>query len=281
MLAAVRRTVRSAAAPAIAALAAVVAAICFAAALCAGAIAAPASPPAPAGPPALDEILAGYVKARGGLGALNGTHSMRAAGTMTLGSAAPVPFTLEVRRPDKIRLEYRTGSATVVRAYDGKHGFSLVLREGAPIEPKPMSPEEERLAAEQADLAGPLILPKTKGNKVEWIGEEVLDGRRTFALKVTPKGRTPRTIWLDAETLLNVQEEGTRRAGSTDVAYVIRTADWRKVGEAGKEARIAVPFRIETGLKDGRDRQVFVFETVELDVSLPNARFAPPVESKR
>ena len=78
-----------------------------------------------------------------------------------------------------------------------------------------------------------------------------------------------------------MQEEGTRRAGSTDVAYVIRTADWRKVGEAKKEARIAVPFRIETGLKDGRDRQVFVFETVELDVSLPNARFAPPVESKR
>ena len=232
-------------------------------------------------PPSLDEILSGYVEARGGLGALNGTHTMRATGTMTLGGAAPVPFTLEVRRPDRIRLEYRAGGATVVRAYDGKQGFSVVLRPGAPIEPKQMTPDEARLAAEQADLAGPLILPKTKGNKVEWIGEEVLDGRRAYALRVTPKGRTPRTIWLDAETLLNVKEEGTRRAGSTDVAYVIRTADWRKVGEAGKAARIPVPFRIETGLKDGRDRQVLLFEKVELDVKLPDARFKPPVAPAR
>lgn len=273
MLAAVRRVVRKAAVPgspvAIPALVVLVIAALASAVVLAAA------------PPTLDAILSGYVEARGGLGALNGTHTMRASGTMTLGGAAAVPFTLEVRRPDRIRLEYRAGGATVVRAYDGKQGFSVVLREGAPIDPKPMTPDEARVAAEQADLAGPLVLPKTKGNKVEWIGEEVLDGRRTFALKVTPKGRTPRTIWLDAETLLNVQEEGTRRAGSTDVAYVIRTADWRKVGEAGKAARIAVPFRIETGLKDGRDRQVFVFEKVELDVSLSNARFAPPVESER
>jgi outer membrane lipoprotein-sorting protein len=265
--------VRKVAAPGSAVALPVAAVLAIAALACGAAIA--------AAPPPLDKILSGYVEARGGLSALNGTHTMRASGTMTLGGAAPVPFTLEVRRPDKIRLEYRTGGTTVVRAYDGKHGFSLVQREGAPLEPKPMMPDEERLAAEQADLAGPLILPRTKGNKVEWIGEEVIDGRRTYALRVTPKGRTPRTIWLDAETLLNVQEEGTRRSGSTDVAYVIRTADWRKVAEAGKEARVAVPFRIETGLKDGRDRQVFLFEKVELDVSLSNARFAPPVESKR
>ncbi|MCU0225115.1 MAG: outer membrane lipoprotein-sorting protein [Acidobacteria bacterium] len=240
-----------------------------------------AGAPRAAAPPPLDEILSGYVKARGGLGALNATHSMRASGTLTLGGGAPLPFTLEVRRPDRIRLEYRTGGATVVRAFDGKRGFSMVVREGAPLEPRPMTADEERAAAEQADLAGPLIVPKTKGNKVEWIGEEQLDGRRTYALKVTPKGRAPRTIWLDAETLLNVQEEGTRRAGPTEVAYVLRTSDWRKVSEAGKSAQIAVPFRIETGLKDGRDRQVFVFEKVELDVNLSSARFAPPVEEKR
>ena len=278
MLAAVRRVVRGAAAPGSAvpgsAVAVPVAIVLEVLALLSAAALAAALP-------SLDQVLSGYVAARGGLGALNGTHTMRATGTMTLGSAAPVPFTLEVRRPDKIRLEYRAGGATVVRAYDGKRGFALVSREGAPAEPKPMTPDEERLAAEQADLAGPLILPKTKGNKVEWIGEQQLDGRRTYALKVTPKGRTPRTIWLDAETLLNVQEEGTRRAGTTDVAYVTRTADWRKVGEAGKPARIAVPFRVETGLKDGRDRQVFVFEKVELDVKLPDARFAPPAAPAR
>ncbi|MCU0253547.1 MAG: outer membrane lipoprotein-sorting protein [Acidobacteria bacterium] len=236
---------------------------------------------AAAAPPALDEILAGYVKARGGLGALNATHSMRASGTMTLGGGAPLPFTLEVRRPDRIRLEYRTGGATVIRAYDGRRGFSMIRREGAPLEPKPMTPDEERLAAEQADLAGPLILPKTKGNAVAWVGEEILDGRRTYALKVTPKGRPSRTIWLDAETLLNVREEGTRRAGATDVAYVTLTSDWRQVAEAGKSASIAVPFRIETGLKDGRDRQVFVFEKVELDVKIPDSSFKPPVAPGR
>lgn len=217
----------------------------------------------------LDEILSGYVRARGGLGALNATRSMRASGTMTLGSSAPVPFRLEVKRPRSIRLEYTSGEVHVVRAYDGRKGFVLVERGGKGT-PRPMTADEERYAAQQADLAGPLVTPKMKGNEVELAGEETLDGRRAYVLRVTPKGETPRTIWLDAETLLDTKEEGTRRAGGTDVAYVTRTADWRKVG------RLAVPFRVETGLASGGERQVMVFETVELDVALPDARFEPP-----
>lgn len=222
--------------------------------------------------PTLDEILSGYVRARGGLGALNATRSMRASGTMTLGSAAPVPFQLEVKRPDSIRLEYTTGETKVVRAFDGRRGYVLVVRGGEGT-PRPMTPDEERYAARQADLAGPLVTPKMKGNEVAFLGEKTLDGRRTFALKVTPKGQTPRTIWLDGETLLNVREEGTRRAGETEVAYVIRTADWRKIG------KVAVPFRVETGLKSGGERQLMVFEKVELDVAIPDARFRPPASA--
>ncbi len=106
---------------------------------------------------------------------------------------------------------------TGVYAWDGSAGWRVSPLDGS-LEPEPLPAEDAALAAEQADIDGPLVDRKAKGHTVELVGKEALPGGPAHRLKVTLRSGAVRHVWVDAVTGLVVQTASTRTLRGREVA---------------------------------------------------------------
>src|SRR5215468_8669715 len=54
----------------------------------------------------VDDIIAKNLKARGGLDKLKGIHTLRMSGKMMIPGGMEAPFTIELKRPKRMRIEF-------------------------------------------------------------------------------------------------------------------------------------------------------------------------------
>ncbi len=180
-----------------------------------------------------------------------------------------LPFVLELARPRKTRLEIRFQGQTAVQVFDGAAGWKLRPFLGR-REVEPFSPDELRLASEQADLDGPLIDAASKGGRVELEGTEPVEGRDAYRLKVTSSAGKVRHVWVDTRTFLDVKVDGTRRMDGK-----LRTT-WTLLRDYRTVAGVKVPFLLETTVEGVAGSEKIQVEHVTLNPQLDAARFARP-----
>jgi hypothetical protein len=156
-----------------------------------------------------------------------------------------------------------------VYAWDGSAGWRLSPLEGR-FEPEPLSAEEAALAAEQADLDGPLLDGKAKGHRVELVGSETLPGGPAHRLKVTLASGAVREVWLDARTGLLVRQVSTRRLRGHELVVEADFADYRATNGVTFARSIAA------GVQGRPQRLRIVVESVELNPVLDDSRFRVP-----
>src|SRR5215470_5528024 len=123
----------------------------------------------------VDDIIAKNLKARGGLDKLKSIQSLRMTGKMMIGDGLEAPFTIELKRPKRMRIEFTFQGMTGTQALDGDMGWAIVPFTGKK-DPERMTPDDLKEAQEQADFDGPLMDYKSKGNKVELAGKEKIEG---------------------------------------------------------------------------------------------------------
>ena len=80
----------------------------------------------------LEQLLANYYEAIGGLEAWRAVESMKISGTMSMGRGMQPTFTRWVKRPNKIRVEFEIQGNKVVQAYDGHAGWRIMPMRGEP-----------------------------------------------------------------------------------------------------------------------------------------------------
>jgi len=215
----------------------------------------------------VDELVARNVAARGGAEAWRAVSSLRFSGRMDVGQGMRVPYVLEQKRPNKMRLELVFDGQTAVQCVDGKAGWKLMPFLGRTT-PTPMTEEELREAAESADLYPLLLDYAARGHVVELLGQVQVKGRDAFKLKVTLPGGAVRWVFLDAESGLEVKIEAVRTiAGRTQS---IRTFyhDWQSV------EGILIPHRQETRVVDDEDEfHLLTVDTVFVNPPIDDARF--------
>jgi hypothetical protein len=181
-----------------------------------------------------------------------------------------LPFTLEMQRGRKSRLEIVFNGQTAVQVYDGTQGWKrrpFLNRPGA----EPFTPEELSIAANQADLDGTLIDYAAKGTQVDLEGTEAVEGKQAYKLKLTLKSGEVRREWIDAKSFLEVKTEGTpRRLDKKVHAVSVYLRDYHA------EAGLQIPHVIET-VVDGvpRTEKIYI-EKVSVNPPLDAARFAKP-----
>jgi hypothetical protein len=215
----------------------------------------------------LDEIAARNLAARGGAHKLAAVQSLRLSGRIQFAAGMSGPFSVERKRPNLMRAEFTLDGALGVQAFDGHTAWSLPPQESAA---EPLDARESGEVEEQADLDGPLVDWKAKGHALELVGREKLGARDTWKLRLTTRKGNVRTVFLDAQTLLEACIEGTRTLGGEAVLIESWLSDYRDVGG------VQIPFRIESGPKGLRERQRIQFERAELNVPLDLARFRMP-----
>jgi hypothetical protein len=217
----------------------------------------------------VDEIVAKHLAARGGREALAAVKTVRMTGHASAGPGRDAIVEREIARPGRIRTELTFQGTTGVYAWDGSAGWRVSPLDGSLV-PEPMPAEDAALAAEQADIDGPLVDWKGKGHLVELVGKETLPGGAAHKLKVTLKSGVERLLWIDATTGLLVRTESKRRVRGHEVQLEIVFGDYRATNG------VSFPRSIEAGVI-GRPRRLrIVVETVEVNPALDESRFRMP-----
>ncbi|BDG02336.1 LolA-like protein [Anaeromyxobacter oryzae] len=180
-----------------------------------------------------------------------------------------LPFVMELKRPHKARVEVRFRGETAVQVYDGRSGSKLRPFLGR-REVEPFTAEELRVASQQSELDGPLLDAAATGGKVELEGEEPVDGRDAYRLKVTAGDGQVRHVWVDAQTFLDVKVEGTRRVDGRPRSVWTSFRDYRTV------AGLLIPHVLETAVEGVKGSEKIVLDRVVLNPRLDDARFTNP-----
>lgn len=219
--------------------------------------------------PTLEEILARHLERRGGHAALAAVETARMTGTLTSGGVSN-PITIEYKSPDKIRVEVQTQGTTAVQAYDGESGWAVFPQRGA-LTPTELTGERLRQLRDRADvIEGPLVDFADKGHEVELLGQEEVDGRSAYKLRVRRQSGSELTTYLDAESLLEIKQVTQSKVGDTSLRVTVFIEDYRPVGE------ILRPHKTRAISEGGFLDQELVIAETELNVDIDDARFLPP-----
>jgi len=183
---------------------------------------------------------------------------------------AQLPFTLEMKRPRKTRLELEFGGQTALQVYDGTQGWKV-----RPFlnrhEVESFTADELKTIASQSDLDGYLVDYAAKGTRVELGGVEKVEGKDAFKLKLTLKNKQVLHEWIDAKTFLEVKIEGTpRRLDNRIHPVFIYLRDYRAV--SGR----MIPHLIETTVQGVATTEKIQIEKVVVNPALNESRFAKP-----
>ena len=181
-----------------------------------------------------------------------------------------LPFTLEMKRPHKSRIEIEFGGKTALQVYDGNEGW-LVRPYLNRTDAEPFTPGQLKEQAAERDLDGPLIDYASKGSTVELAGVEAVEGRDAYNLKMTTRDGRVQHVWIDKQTYLDVRVEGLpRRMDGRMHTVWIYQRDFRPV------QGLMMPFVLETAVDGYRETHRLVIDKVAVNPKLDDALFAKP-----
>jgi outer membrane lipoprotein-sorting protein len=123
---------------------------------------------------------------------------------------AELPFTMDLKRSRKQRLELEFAGKTALQVYDGTNGWKLRPYLNR-LEVEPYTDAEKKSAAMQSDIDGPLVDYAAKGTRIELEGNDEVEGCDTHRLKLTMKDGHTMRVWVDAGTFLEIKMEGQPR----------------------------------------------------------------------
>jgi photosynthetic reaction center cytochrome c subunit len=218
------------------------------------------------GGPSADDLIEKYLKAVGGVAAVNKTTSRVMKGTITFGDSK-VPIEIYAKAPDMRVSITHTPDGDSVTTFDGHQGWL-----GFPGHPvHDMHGPDIDGASMDADIHFPAHL-KDMFSKTEGQGTQKIDGREAYLVIGERAGKTPLHLYFDRESGLLVR---LVRYGQTPLGQLPTQLDYADY----KDARgVKIPFRWTLARPGGR----FTIQINEVQVNVPvdDAKFAKPAGPK-
>jgi len=220
----------------------------------------------------VDELIAKNIKARGGIEKIRAIQSLRVSGKMFVGggdSSFELAYAQMIKRPGMIRQEVSTQGLTAVGAYDGAVGWQVQPFEGR-LDAEKLSADDVKAFKLLADLDGPLVDYEAKGNRVEYLGTEDVDGTDAHKLKVTLKDGDVIYIYLDPDYFLQIR---------MIVQFKIRGAEVVEEDDLGNYEQVngvMLPYSLESGPKGQPKYTKIAIEKAEINVPLDTKLFRFP-----
>ena len=219
--------------------------------------------------PTADEIVARYIKTAGGADKIRSINTLRRVGKYTGDDGFEAIVVEESSRPNKVREEFSIQGMTGINAYDGSNGWKIDPF-GGKKDPESLSEEELRSIVEDADFDEPLIDYKAKGNKVELVGMDQVEGTDVYKLKVTLKGGDTRYYYMDTDSYVPIKYDTKRIIRGTPQETETTLGDYKLVGGW------YLPFSMETHQKGSSGSQKITFNKIEFNVPIDSTRYTRP-----
>lgn len=221
----------------------------------------------------VDELIAKNIQARGGIDKLHAIRSIRQTGKVQFGANA-LGYAWMAKRSNMVRSEITWQGLTSVQAYDGTVGWSIRPFRGR-VDPEKMAADDVKSLQLDADIDGPLVDYKQKGNVVEYLGTEDVDGTDAHKIKVTLKNGDIRYVYLDPDYFLDIRYLDQTR---------IRGAEQEQETDLGNYEQIDgvyFAFSIEAGPKGGPKNAKVTIEKIETNVDLDDNLFHFPAAAAK
>lgn len=219
-----------------------------------------------------EELVSKNIQAKGGFEKIKAITSVRMTGKLE-GSDFKADQWHESKRPNLIRESMSLQGMTAVKAYDGSNGWQIQPF-GGHKDPELMGEDDLRNLLLDADFDGPLVDYKEKGNTVEYLGHDEVEGDDTLRLKVTLKNGDIIYYFMDPETNLEIRMEVQQFIRGSIRETVVEPGSYKAVGG------VMFPFSISRRSKNSPRAETTTLEKIELNVAIPDSDFELPASLK-
>lgn len=216
-----------------------------------------------------DELVAKNLEAKGGLEKIRALKSLRMTASFDSGGFK-AEVGQETKRPNLIRQTFSVQGMTQVEAYDGSTGWQINPF-GGRKDPEMVGDEELRSLSEDADFDGPLVDAQAKGNKIEYLGHDQVDGDDVYKLKVTLKNGDIFYYSLDPDTYIEIQIEKQRFVRGAVRETTTLLGSYKPVNG------VMFPFSIVSGPKNNPEAGgKITVQKIEANVNIDDKAFKMP-----
>jgi len=182
------------------------------------------------------------------------------------------PYTMIMKRPNMVRMDFEVQGKSIVQAYDGQIGWQIIPFSSP--DPQDMNPDQLKQMKQNADMDGMLYNWKEKGSKLELIGKEDLEGAPAFNLKLTTIDNDIMNYFIDAENFIILKVKAK-------VNVEGKTIDSETIFSNYKQLNgMTFPFSMETKAGGVTGMQLTI-DTIAFEVPIDLSRFSKPVSAKQ
>jgi hypothetical protein len=221
-----------------------------------------------------EELVNRNIQAKGGMDKIKAVNTLRMTGRLEGGGGFTAGVGQEKQRPNLIRKTLSLQGMTAVSAYDGSVGWQIQPFRGHK-DPELMGEDDLRDLVLDADLDGPLVDSKDKGNTIEYLGHDVVDGDDALRLKVTLKNNDIIYYYLDPDTYLEIRKEIQQFIRGSVREHIVDLGSYKPV------AGVMYPFSVSTGPKNNPGAQTVTVQKIEVNESVDSTDFALPASLKQ
>ena len=221
-----------------------------------------------------EELVEKNIQAKGGMDKIKAIKSLRMTAKFIGGGGFVANVGQESLRPNLVRQTFSLQGMTQVTAYDGTTGWEIAPFEGHK-DPQLIGEDELRGLLLDADFDGPLVDYVEKGNTVEYLGHDVVDGDDALRLKVTLKNGDILYYYLDPDTFLEIRRDKQEFIRGSIHESVMEMGSYKPV------AGVMYPFSLSQGSKANPAAQTINVEKIEANVPIDQKDFAVPESLKQ
>lgn len=216
-----------------------------------------------------EELVAKNLQAKGGIEKMKAIKTVRMTGQFEA-SGFKASIGQESKRPEMVRETFTVQGMTQIQAYDGSTGWQISPF-GGRKDPELLGEDDLRGLTEDADFDGPLVDAQGKGNKVEYLGHDQVDGDDAYKLKVTLKNGDIFYYYLDPDTYIEIEVERQQFIRGSVRESVTLLGSYKPVNG------VMYPYSIESGPKNNPDqRGKITVSKIEANVPIDDGAFKMP-----
>lgn len=177
----------------------------------------------------VDEVVAKHVESMGGKEKLAALKSVRMESTISVqGMEIPMVMTRVNNVGQRVDISAMGMDGYVINTPTAGWSYMPFMGQSAA---EPMPADAVKQAVDELDLAGPLVDYKTKGNKAELLGKEMVDGAECFKIKVTNKNGVERTYMVDGKSFYIVRMVAKAFVMGQEQEVAMNYGDYKKTEE--------------------------------------------------
>lgn len=211
-----------------------------------------------------DEIINKHVDAIGGKDAWRKVTSLKQEASLNV-QGMDIPLTMYQVHNKAMKQEFVAMGMTAYTIMRIDSGWSYMPFQGQ-ANPEPMTAEQVKLGADQLDIQGDFLDYASKGNKVELLGKEDVDGTEAFKIKVTRKSGNEYVHFIDPATYYIIRSVSKVKVDGQEIEQKMNLSNYKKLPEG-----ITIPFTMESTAIPAPIN----ISKVEVNVAIPDSVFKP------